>query len=387
MSTTEDTLNTTVEKTLERQRKPKVKRSIIDTDIHASAPREGMLEYMPRVYREQIETFGWRLPAQGGLFLNGGTNGSMIDVKHVDDGTEDSYLNHLRDNLLDKYNVEYGILTGAGYEANATADADFAAAVCSAHNDYYVERFLSRDERLKGSILLPKQDPILAAKEVDRLGSHPDIVQAVVSNGAQYPYGHRFYHPIYEACVRHNLPFTIHVSMEGIGINNPPTGAGHVSTYIEYRAARAQVMAAHLASFIFEGVFAKFPTLKIVIMEAGMLWIAPLIWRLDQDWKALRHQTPWVKEPPSEYYRKHFRITSQPLEVPPKMEMFMPMMEAISAKENLMFASDFPHWDFDSPVHAFPKLDDEMWERIFYRNAADLYGLPDRRKVIGGAPE
>jgi predicted TIM-barrel fold metal-dependent hydrolase len=367
--------------------KSKMKHSIIDTDIHASAPRDGMLEYMPRIYREQIATFGWRLPSQGGMFLNGGINGSMQDQVHVNDGTEDSYLKHLQKNLLDPYNVEYGILTGSGYEPHAATDTDFAAAVCSAHNDYITERYLSRDSRLKGSILIPKQDPILAAKEIDRVGAHPDIVQAVVSNGAQKPYGQRFYHPIYEACVRHNLPFAIHVSMEGIGINHPPTGAGHVSTYIEYRAARAQIMMAHMASFIFEGVFEKFPTLKVVIMEAGMLWIAPLIWRLDQDWKALRHQTPWVKEPPSEYYRKHFRVTSQPLELPAKMEMFDPMMEAISAETNLMFASDYPHWDFDSPLHAFPKLADKTWDRIFYQNAAELYGLPPRKADTGGASE
>jgi len=366
--------------------KSRKKRTIIDTDIHPSMPRSELLSYMPRVYREQIETFGWRLPTQGGMFLNGGINGSMQDEQVENDGTEDFYLNRLRTRLLDNYNVEYGILTGSGYEPHAAADTDFAAACCSAHNDYYIERFLSREKRLKGSILIPKQDPLLAAREIDRVGDHPGMVQAVVSNGAQKPYGQRFYHPIYEACVRHNLPFTIHVSMEGIGINHPPTGAGHVTSYIEYRAARAQIMMAHIASFIFEGVFDKFPDLKVVIMEAGMLWIAPLIWRLDQDWKALRHQTPWVKEPPSEYYRRHFRVTSQPLELPAKMDMFEPMMEAISAETNLMFASDYPHWDFDSPVHAFPKLSDTMWERIFYRNAAELYGLPNRASEAEGEP-
>ncbi|WP_240418772.1 amidohydrolase family protein [Paenibacillus periandrae] len=366
--------------------KSKLKRSIIDTDIHGRAPREGMLKYMPRIYREQIATFGWRLPAQGGMFLNGGTNGSMQDVNIPEDSeNEDTYLDYLRKNHLDTYNIEYGILTGGGYEVHAAVDTDFAAAVCSAHNDYYLERYLSRESRLKGSILIPKQDPILSAKEIDRVGSNPDMIQVVVSNGAQKPYGHRFYHPIYEACVRHNLPFTIHVSMEGIGINNPTTGAGHVTSYIEYRAARAHIMAAHMASFIFEGVFEKFPTLKVVMMEAGMLWIAPLIWRLDQDWKALRHQTPWVKEPPSEYYRKFFRVTSQPLELPPTTDMIKPMMNAIHCETNLMFASDFPHWDFDSPTHAFPKLDENMWDRIFYQNAAELYGLPQRKASKGVA--
>jgi predicted TIM-barrel fold metal-dependent hydrolase len=364
-----------------------MKRSIIDTDIHAEVSRGRLLEYMPRIYREQIASFGWRFPTQKGMFINGGTNGRMQDETHVSDGTEDSYLNHLRSNHLDRYHLEYGILTGGFYDAQAATDIDFAAAVCSAHNDYNVERFISRDKRLKGSILIPKQDPELSVKEIDRLGSHPDVVQVIVSNGAQKPYGQRFYHPIYEACVRHNLPFAIHVSMEGIGVNNPPTGAGHVTSYIEYRAARAQVMMAHIASFIFEGVFEKFPTLKVVVMEAGTLWIAPLLWRLDQDWKALRHQTPWVKVPPSEYYRKHFRVTSQPLDLPEKMEMFMPMMEAISAETNLMFASDYPHWDFDSPMFAFPKLPDKMWERIFYENAAELYGLPPRKADAAEKPD
>jgi predicted TIM-barrel fold metal-dependent hydrolase len=358
--------------------KVRTKRSIIDTDIHAGVPRDEMLKYMPRVYREQVANFGWRLPTQGGMFLNGGTNASMQDEVHVDDGTEDSYLKFMRGRHLDKYNIEYGIMTGGGYEVHAATDTDFAAACCSAHNDYYIERYVEREKRLKGSILIPKQDPLLAVKEIDRLGGHPGMMQVVVSNGAQKPYGQRFYHPIYEACVRHNLPFTIHVSMEGLGINYPPTGAGHVTNYIEYRAARAQVMMAHIASFIFEGVFDKFPELKVVVMEAGMLWIAPFIWRLDQDWKALRHQTPWVKEPPSEYYRRHFRVTSQPIELPPKKDLFLPMMEAISAETNLMFASDYPHWDFDSPVHAFPKMSDSMWERIFYQNAAELFGLPPR---------
>jgi predicted TIM-barrel fold metal-dependent hydrolase len=358
----------------------KKNRSIIDCDIHAGSFGDEVMTYLPRIYREQIKTFGWRLPSQNALYLNGTGKGVKQDESFPKEGGSASYLDYFRSNFLDKYNIEYGILTGTGsYSIQTVPDADYAAAVCSAYNDYGIERLLLQDKRIKGSILIPKQDPLLAAKEIDRVGPHPDMVQVIVSNGAEKPYGNRFYHPIYEACVRNNLPFAIHVSMEGIGANPAPTGAGQVSYYIEYRAIRAQIMATHLASLIFEGVFEKYPDLQVVMVEAGTLWIAPLIWRLDQDWKALRSQTPWVKMPPSEYYRKHFRVTSQPIELPPKQEMFMPMMESIFAETNLMFATDFPHWDFDSPTLAFPKLNDELWDRIFYQNAAELYGLPQRR--------
>jgi predicted TIM-barrel fold metal-dependent hydrolase len=50
-------------------------------------------------------------------------------------------------------------------------------------------------------------------------------------------------------------------------------------------------MMAHMASLIFGGVFEKYPTLKVVMQEGGVLWIAPYLWKLDQDWKGLRFQT------------------------------------------------------------------------------------------------
>jgi predicted TIM-barrel fold metal-dependent hydrolase len=360
----------------------KMKRSIIDSDLHLVPLRGGfqaLKPYMPRFYREQLETWGPRVPAQIGMYNNGGINGSMQGRNVPQTNDEAVMLDFLRADLLDKYRIEHGIITGMDYGINTIPDTDYAAAIVSACNDYTIEHVLDKEPRFKASIMIPKQDPVLSAKEIDRVASHPGFVQVIVSNGAEKPYGHRQYYPIYEACVRNNIPFAIHVSMEGIGINHPPTGAGYVSHYAEYRLARAGIMMTHLASFIFEGVFEKFPTLKVVMIEAGMLWIAPAIWRMDQDWKALRHNTPWVKKWPSEYYREHFRVTSQPIEMPAKQDMFLPMLEAIHADECLMFASDYPHWDFDSPQHAFPKLPEPLWENIFYQNAAKLYGLPQRK--------
>src|SRR5690606_17825944 len=176
----------------------------------------------------------------------------------------------------------------------------------------------------------------------------------------------------YAACVQHNLPFTIHVGLEGVGINPPPSGAGHVSHYVEHRACRPQVMMTHLASFIFEGVFEKFPGLKVVLQESGVFWVPSFLWRLDQDWKALRVQTPWVKKRPSEYFREHVRVTTQPIEEVPNRIIFDELMNNMFASETLMFCSDYPHWDYDSPALALPKLDETLWDRIYYHNAAEL---------------
>jgi predicted TIM-barrel fold metal-dependent hydrolase len=65
------------------------------------------------------------------------------------------------------------------------------------------------------------------------------------------------------------------------------------------------------------------------------------------------------------------------MEEPHQARYFLDMLEQLGLHENLMFASDYPHWDWDSPEGAFPvKLSDELREGIYYQNARRLYRLP-----------
>ena len=96
------------------------------------------------------------------------------------------------------------------------------------------------------------------------------------------------------------------------------------------------------------------------------------MWHLDTDWKAIRDQTPWLKRLPSEYFREHIRIGSQPMHEPEKPEQMYQMLEMLHADETLIFCSDFPHFDWNDPVTTFPKLDDNLHHRIFAGNALDM---------------
>ncbi|GAA3406786.1 amidohydrolase family protein [Paenibacillus hodogayensis] len=353
------------------------KRAIIDVDIHHNAPNvKAIFPYLPKEYSDRISEWGLLLPSYP--YMNGGKGGRRVDANPPNGGAPGTDLDFMREHYLDPFHVEYGILTGEFYSLGSHPDAHYAAALASAYNDYTRDHWLDKDDRLRGSITIPKQHPLLAAKEIDRVGDDRRFVQVLVPGGSEKPYGNAIYEPIFEACVRHNLVFTIHIGNEGQGINPSPTGAGHVTHYIESRASRTQTMMAHMASLLFSGVFEKYPTLKVVMQEAGVMWIAPYLWKLDQDWKGLRVQTPWVKKPPSDYYRSNMYVSSQPIELTPDPALFVPMLDALYAKECLLFASDYPHWDFDSPRLAFPKLDASYADSIFYRNAANLYGLQPR---------
>jgi predicted TIM-barrel fold metal-dependent hydrolase len=84
---------------------------------------------------------------------------------------------------------------------------------------------------------------------------------------------------------------------------------------------------------------------------------------------------PWVTKPPSEYLGDHVRLTSQPIERPADDRHLLQMLEMMGAEQLLMFASDYPHWDFDSPTHAFPRLPEGLHRRIFEENARAFYRL------------
>lgn len=343
---------------------------LIDADVHQAlrSPRD-LLPYLPEgLHHRSINPPGAGYHNPHGVMRR--------DAAAPDGGAPGSDPELIRQQLLDAYGVDYAILNGSGIlGVSCMCDAHLAAAVASAYNDWLIAHWLSVDDRFLGSLLIATQDPQRAAAEIDRLGDHPRIVQVIMASGARAPYGQVHYHPIYAAAERHNLPVAIHPGTEGAGISNPPTAAGWPSTYLEWHTCLSQNYMAHTVSLVCEGVFVKFPRLKFVLIEGGVAWLPHLMWRLDKNWKALRMLAPWLEAPPSEYIKRHIRITTQPIEEPENPEHLLQIIDMADAWHMLMFASDYPHWDFDSPAQALPRLPEDRRRRIMADNARELYGL------------
>lgn len=346
---------------------------IIDCDIHqqTTGPQD-LFPYLPRAYQERIRLYGTGLSQRVG-YPNGGDRGGRADAWPADGRPWGSDLELLRAQHLDPYHVEYGILLGQEYRPIPTLpDVDYAAALARAYNDWVVEHWLDREERLRGCAIVPAQDPRLAAKEVERIGPHPGIVGVLVPNGARVPYGQRFYDPLHDACAALDLPLVLHTGSEGPGMN------GQESYYIEKRQNRAVGYMGHLASMVFEGLFERYPTLKVVFVEGGFVWLPAFLWRMDADWKMLRSETPWVTRPPSEYVFEHCRFTTQPMESPEPPSRLLTVFEWARAERTLLFASDYPHFDFDSPEESLPPLPAELRRRVMAENAREVFKLPRR---------
>ena len=100
---------------------------------------------------------------------------------------------------------------------------------------------------------------------------------------------------------------------------------------------------------IIEGVFEKFPRLKLLLTEGGVAWLAHTIWRMDKNFKALRSTTPWLKRLPSEYVFDHVRLTTQPLEEPPNPDHILQIFEMIHAERTLLLRERLSALGFRRP--------------------------------------
>lgn len=274
---------------------------------------------------------------------------------------------------LEAYGVDIAILTGPVLSLGVQPNHDMAAAIATAVNSWTLETWVRPYACFKGSILVAHQDPAQAVAEIDRLGDEPGMVQVLMGSASETPLGRRQYHPIYEACVRHGLPLALHIGGEGAGMSPPATAVGHPTTHFEWYGSLPQVYMAHIMSMVTEGVFEKFPTLKVVLYEGGLFWLPHIMWRFDKNWKAQRAETPWVKKPPSAYIREHFYHTSYPLEASDEQTLAH-VLAMVDGSRTLLFAGNYPNWELGSPYDMIEALPETARKPVLAGNALDVYG-------------
>ncbi|MFV8827821.1 amidohydrolase family protein [Alkalihalobacterium sp. APHAB7] len=346
------------------QKNEGVKTKVIDCDIHEMLKSvKQLFPYLKEPYKKWIK-YGWR---PGGLRYAHPIGGLRLD-SYPDKGLPGSDYELVKRQVLDEYNVEYAILTGLFYPSQLDCQRELASALASAYNDWVIDEWLSKDSRFKASIQITGQDVPASVREIDRLGPHPDMVQVMLPVSA-WRWGEPQFHPIFEAAERHNLRIAFHQS------DKTSPAYGHPNYYIEWHSMFTQAFMAQVGSLIFNGVFDKYPGIKVIMLEGGFTWVPHVMWRMDQNYKSLRSEVPWVKRMPSDYIRDHFVFSTQPIEDPnPKyLKQIVDMMES---DQMLVFATDYAHWDFDSPTRSLPtSFSKEFKQKVLYDNAKRFYGF------------
>jgi uncharacterized protein len=131
----------------------------------------------------------------------------------------------------------------------------------------------------------------------------------------------------------------------------------------------------HMTNWVMNGMPERFPRLKVIWIETGLACIPFLMQRLDHEYSMRSSEAPLLKRLPSEYMGEMY-YTSQPLEYS-DLEALAVTFRMINAETQLMYSSDYPHWDFDLPsrIYDLPFLGEAAKRNILGETARQLFGL------------
>ncbi len=247
-------------------------------------------------------------------------------------------------------------------------------------NDWTVDHWLSRDERLYAMLMVVTALPSEAAAEIRRAGRNERFVAiAMGANALSCPFGESVYYPIYEAASELGLPLVLQVGSElAASSATPPMAGGLASTYTEYRILAAQSLMVHVANMIIQGVFDQFPTLKLLLVGGGASWVPAYLWRLNYWFKVERREAPWLKALPSEYFARHVRLTTYTLESPLRAEMLTAALQTLPwIDKSLLYASGYPNDDSEDATAIRQRLPVSWGSRVFSQNARDFFRWPE----------
>ena len=340
----------------------------IDCDVHPEVPAfKALLPYIEPYWRNSFLERG--IP---GFETNSYPPNAPLSTRpdfRRRDGAAATDIKNLTGQVFDQWQARVAICNCL-YGVEVIFSEDMAAAVARGVNDWIAKEWLDRDPRLRASIVIPTQNVELAVDEIERVAKDKRFVQICMLAMQETPLGRRHWWSIYRAAERHGLPIGIH---PGSTHRQSLSSLGWPTYYVEDYTAYAQAFQSQLGSLVCEGVFAKFPGLKVVLMESGVTWLPTFLWRLSKFWRGVRSEVPWVDRSPADIVRDHVRLTIAPFDAPPDPDVVERMVDHLRSDDILLYASDYPHWQFDGD-DAIPRgVPEGLRRKILVDNALATY--------------
>ncbi len=367
---------------------------IIDADCHQREPFTLFMDYLPEQWKKVVDERNVPYAREEDPFLSGRDQGigklsrgdvsrsatwryngerikrpesDYISKPQTPEDLVDMFARRMHDIGIKKSVVLPTSMLSLGFDPRL----DFEVAIASAYVDYMKEHFLGKYPEILTMIYGPCNSPKGTAELIDRTGSERGIVGLMITAGRLTLGGDESWDPIFEAAERKSLPICFH------GV---PNLGGPFADFDKFISIHALSFPFHLmvqlTSVVMAGIPERFPKLKFAFMEGGVSWVPWIMHRLDSEYIMRRNEAPVLKDLPSEYIRK-FYFTSQPLERPANIDEQEQIFEMFDAENHLMYASDYPHWDFDTPsvIYDLPFLSRTAKKKILGENAEKFFKM------------
>jgi len=249
---------------------------------------------------------------------------------------------------------------------------DIEVKLARAYNRWMCEKVLSSNPRLRSMLYLPFNDPDETYKIVQEFGDKPGVIGFMVVSTRYRGVYENCYMKTYALLEEMGLPLSFHASY-----NWSDQLVSKTNRFITAHAVGFTFFnAIHCANWVVNGLPERFPKLKVIWIESGLAWVPWLMQRLDNDYRMRTSEAPALKKLPSEYMREMF-YTSQPMEMVNNLKALELTFEMINADTQLLYSSDYPHWDMDLPstIWDLPFLSEQSKRNILGLNAQRVFNI------------
>ncbi len=252
-------------------------------------------------------------------------------------------------------------------------------ALSNAYNRWLVEHVLAAEPRIRSMLYLPFNDPAATYRVVKEFAGKPGVVGFMVTSNRYRPVHHNDYMKTYALLEEANLPLAFHGAYnwndQSVLMVNRFISA-HALGFVWHNLV-------HLTNWVINGLPERFPKLKVLWIESGLAWLPFIMQRLDNEYMMRTADAPELKRLPSEYIREMY-YTNQPMEKTGDMALIETTFRVIKAETQLLYSSDYPHWDFDLPsvIYDLPFLNETQKRQILGGNALRVFGMePPKTKL------
>ena len=245
-------------------------------------------------------------------------------------------------------------------------------ALAWAYNRWLCERVLQEESRICSMIYLPFNDPEESYKMVKEFAGKKGVHGFMVTSVRYRPVHHNSYMKVYALIEELGLPLAFHA-----GYNWNEQSMTMMNKFISVHAIGFVFYnMVHMTNWVLNGLPERFPKLKVMWIESGLTWAYSLMQRLDHSYLMRTSDCPALKRKPSEYMREMYYST-QPMEMPEDKSLLEATFKQIKADTQLLWSSDYPHWDFDLPstIYDLPFLNEQAKRNILGGTAAKLFNL------------
>jgi predicted TIM-barrel fold metal-dependent hydrolase len=251
-------------------------------------------------------------------------------------------------------------------------------ALCWAYNRWLTEKVLPESgNRLFSMLSLPLSDPDASLRVVETFGDRKGVTGFMSTGVRTLPIHHNSLMKVYRAIEERGLSIAFH---SGVYWGEPAFKS--CDRFISVHALSFPFYTSlHCTNWVIHGLGERFPKLPVIWVEGGLAWVPFLMQRLDHEYMMRSSECPLLKKKPSEYMRDMY-YSSQPMELQ-DMDALKTTFRMINAETQLLWSSDYPHWDFDAPtvIWDLPFLSEKAKHAILGGNAARLFKLPPRTEA------